>query len=157
MTQNFEDLSNLLEVKFIFAFSGMLLIMAGMIAIIYVIVVSFKKRKEAIAVNLPDISGDGVVSVEPAFNEIENLNVELISEDEDVVKNSKIEDNEDQFLTALSCETKTVFLKDGVGNLEMPEIGEIDYEKIKKDKENSNINHLRELAEDDKDFDQQKI
>lgn len=157
MSGIFGDLSSLLEIKFIFAFAGMLLIGAGIISILYVIVISFIKRKEAIAINLPDINGDGIVKVEPAFSENLNLNVELVPEDEDVVKNSKIENNEEYFLNALSCETKKVFLKEDYGNLKMPEVGEIDYEQIKKDKENLNINHLKELAEDDKDFDQQKI
>lgn len=158
-----ENISGLLNKKLIIGAFLMILISSVVITLIVLLFMSIKSRREAIAVNLPDINENGEIQKDPVFKEQEELVVELIEDEEIDLKNSKIVDNEEDFLTALSYETKKCFALEKDSNLEMPEIGVMDYDKIKeekkKERDESFITHYKELAEADKveGFDPQKL
>lgn len=150
--KNINDLSNLIEFKFVIAAVFMIIIIASIIAVISLVVISFKKRKEAIAVKLPDINASGEIASEPVFSEPENLVVELIQEqdEEDVIKNSKIVNNDDQFLTALSYETKRCFPEGKSGSVPLPEVEQVDYDQLVEHEKNKRMDRIKELANKDK-------
>lgn len=157
MADYIQNLSELIEGRFIIAVIGMASITIGMIAILSFLVISFKKRREAIAVNLPDINANGEIdNLKPVFKEKDDLVAELIVENEDVIKDDKVDNDEDYFLTALSYESKQYIHNNDSDSfkINMPDVGEIDYEKILKEKklekEKTFMNHFKELAEADK-------
>lgn len=74
------------------------------------------------------------------------MGIELINPEEDRIDDVEPVDNEDLFLTALSIETGKYIPKDSE-SVEMPKVGEIDYEEIKrKNKEKADKQSKEDLA-----------
>lgn len=161
--ETFKDFFGMVEGRFIIATTIMIIIALVVLYLLFLIAVSFRKRREAINVKLPDIDGRGeVVNETPSFTEKEEITVELIDSDEDEVSDTDVKTNEEAFLTALTIETGK-FIADDNNNLDlkMPEVGEIDYDRIKeekrKEKEQEVINRLREIAKADNQDDLDKV
>lgn len=134
--------------KLVVAGLGMLVIFLLMVYLLSLIVISFQRRKAAVSVSLPDINtynkkDDNLKQ----FEELKVFEVELIATDEYVVE-AEPKDNEELFVTALSIETKKYIPKSDE-KIEMPEVGEIDYQAIKMEKTQNAINRLKEIAKAD--------
>lgn len=134
--------------KLVVAGLGMLVIFLLMVYLLSLIVISFQRRKAAVSVSLPDINtynkkDDNLKQ----FEELKVFEVELIAPDEYVVE-AEPKDNEELFVTALSIETKKYIPKSDE-KIEMPEVGEIDYEAIKMEKTKDAINRLKKIAKAD--------
>ena len=134
--------------KLVVAGLGMLVIFLLMVYLLSLIVISFQRRKAAVSVSLPDINtynkkDDNLKQ----FEELKVLEVELIAPDEYVIE-AEPKDNEELFVTALSIETKKYIPKSDE-KIEMPEVGEIDYQAIKMEKTQNAINRLKEIAKAD--------
>lgn len=156
----------LVEGKFVVASIFMIFIFLIISFLIYLVTVSFTNRKEAVGVKLPDIDANGeLIKENSMFINNDEVTVELIDSTDDEIYNENIKDNNNEFLTSLALETGS-FVSDDENNfkLNMPEVGEIDYEQIKEEKrlekenqilekENKIIGHLREVAIADNDED----
>lgn len=134
--------------KLVVAGLGMLVIFLLMVYLLSLIVISFQRRKAAVSVSLPDINtynkkDDNLKQ----FEELKVFEVELIAPDEYVIE-AEPKDNEELFVTALSIETKKYIPKSDE-KIEMPEVGEIDYQAIKMEKTQNAINRLKEIAKAD--------
>ena len=92
--------------KLVVAGLGMLVIFLLMVYLLFLIVISFQKRKAAVSVSLPDINTYGKKDDNlKQFKEPKVFEVELITPDDDVIEEEP-KDNEELFLTALSIETR---------------------------------------------------
>ena len=134
--------------KLVVAGLGMLVIFLLMVYLLSLIVISFQRRKAAVSVSLPDINtynkkDDNLKQ----FEELKVFEVELIAPDEYVIE-AEPKDNEELFVTALSIETKKYIPKTDE-KIEMPEVGEIDYQAIKMERTQNAINRLKEIAKAD--------
>ena len=134
--------------KLVVAGLGMLVIFLLMVYLLSLIVISFQRRKAAVSVSLPDINtynkkDDNLKQ----FEELKVFEVELIAPDEYVIE-AEPKDNEELFVTALSIETKKYIPKSDE-KIEMPEVGEIDYQAIKMERTQNAINRLKEIAKAD--------
>lgn len=134
--------------KLVVAGLGMLVIFLLIVYLLSLIIISFQRRKAAVSVSLPDINTyDKKDDNLKQFEELKVFEVELITPDEYVIE-AEPKDNEELFLTALSIETKKYIPKSDE-KIEMPEVGEIDYEAIKMEKTKDAINRLKEIAKAD--------
>lgn len=156
LIETFKDFFGIVEGKFVIATVVMSVIILLIIYLLFVVTVSFRKRKEALSIHLPDINEHGeIVKEEAGFNETEEVTVELIDASEDEVFNDDVKVDDKSFLTALTMETGVFISDDETTNSKviMPNVGEIDYEQIKdekrKEKEQEVINHLRKVAQAD--------
>ena len=68
-----ENISGLLNKKLIVGAFLMILISSVVITLIVLLFMSIKSRREAIAVNLPDINENGEIQKDPVFKEQEEL------------------------------------------------------------------------------------
>lgn len=156
----------LVEGRFVIASIFMILIFLIISFLIFLVTVSFTNRKEAVRVKLPDIDANGeLVKNNPSFINNDELVVELIDSNDDEIYGEPTKDNSTEFLTSLSLETKSFISdEDSKFKLNMPEVGEINYEQIKEEKrlekekklaekESKIIGHLREVALADNDED----
>lgn len=142
--------------KLVIAGFGMITIFILIIYLISLIVISFQNRKEAVNIKLPDINTyNNNIEVKKQFEDAKVLEVELISAEQDVVKNAQLKDDENLFLTALSIETKK-YIPATIEDIDMPQVGEIDYEAIKleiaekaREKDMSTLSMLKKLAQAD--------
>lgn len=141
--------------RFIIAGLIMIAIFLLIVYLLSVIVISFQKRKAAVNVSLPDIDSynkkDKIVK---QFEESEDLEVELIDANDDVIK-EEAKNNENLFMTALSIETGQ-YIPKADDKIDMPEIGDIDYETIKiqktekaKEKTKKKLERLKKIAKAD--------
>lgn len=146
--------------RLVIAGFGMIVIFLLMIYLISLIVLSFQRRRDAVDVKLPDIDNQyGEKDKKATFKEIESLEVELVDSNEDLINTDRKDHNEEAFLTALSLESKR-FVPLDYKKFEMPVLGEIDYESIKRrmeaeaeNKIRENLERLRKIAEsDERDF-----
>lgn len=146
-------------------FAIAILIMIAMIFlvsfIVFFMILSIKKRSEAVKVKLPNLDSQGkVMKKDPEFKQEEKIVVELIdSEDDSIQEYNK--NNDKSFYSALSMSTGSYIPKeDKEIEVEMPEVEEVDYEEIKRKKEvemkeeqarreRENLLHLKELAKAD--------
>lgn len=143
--------------KLVIAGLGMITIFILIIYLMSLIVISFQNRQEAVNIKLPDIDTyNKNTEVEKQFEDAKVLEVELISAEQDVVKNPQPKDDENLFLTALSIETKK-YIPATMEEIHMPQVGEIDYEAVKlqkaereRDKDTSTLSMLKKLAQADK-------
>lgn len=162
LLETFKDFFGMVEGRFVIATIIMIVIALVAIYLIFLIAISFRKRREAIQVQLPDIDVHGEVANESArFTEAEEVTVELIDSDEDEISDNNAVIDEKAFLTTLTIETGEFIHDDTNHNLNMPEVGEIDYDKIKEDKkrekEEEAINRLRKIAEADNQEDLDRV
>lgn len=142
--------------RLVIAGFGMLVIFLLMIYLISLIVLSFQRRRDAVDVKLPDI--DKEVSEDDnkeKFKEAESLEVELIDSNDDVVNSDKTDINDELFLKALTIESKQ-FIPLTYKGLDMPEVGDIDYESIKskmeaeaEDRRRESLERLKQIAKSD--------
>lgn len=153
-----QQFMSMVEGRFALAIIMMAVIFAGVCYLINLLVVSLKTRRKKMKVELPaiDDSGDVLLS-EPQFDINREITTELIHPDNDVTFGPEKVNNE-EFAKALTMETKVLIsFEDEKNVVVMPEIGNIDYEKIKKEKiqelkkmkeeqENARLSHLKELA-----------
>lgn len=134
--------------KLVVAGLGMLVIFLLIVYLLSLIIISFQRRKAAVSVSLPDINTyDKEDDNLKQFEELKVFEVEIITPDEYVIE-AEPKDNEELFLTALSIETKKYIPKSDE-KIEMPEVGEIDYQAIKMEKTKDAINRLKEIAKAD--------
>lgn len=149
------DFTEMINVKFVIATVIMLIIFLVICYLLLLIVQSIQKRSEAINVKFPSIDDYGEGHNKKQFNEGKEITVELVNSEDDVVK-EKVELDEDLFLSALSSEIRKPLIDDEL-QISMPEVGEIDYDKIKKERkkelevarleqERASQERLRELA-----------
>lgn len=150
LLDTFKNFFGMIEGKFVVATIGMILIILLAVYLLFTVVISFKKRKEAVEIKLPDINDNGEVIEEVSkFPTNKEIVVELIDTSEDDSIKSDVTTDEKPFLTALTLETGNFVLdtKTETTKLNMPDVGEIDYEKIKEDKrkekEQESIDRLR--------------
>lgn len=147
----------MVEGKFVIATVAMIVIFFIICFLLFLIVTSFQRRREAVGVQLPIIDERGVeIERASSFSAIEDLTIELIdAEEDDAVSDNNIVTDDREFLTALTMETGQYVSDDTIttSSMKMPEVGEIDYEQIKEDrrleKEQEAVDRLRELAEAD--------
>lgn len=138
--------------KLVVAGLGMLVIFLLMVYLLFLIVISFQKRKAAVSVSLPDINTYGKKDDNlKQFKELKVFEVELITPDDDVIEEEP-KDNEELFLTALSIETRKYIPKSD-DKIKMPEVGEMDYQAIKMEKTRkrtqSALDRLKRIAKAD--------
>lgn len=154
-------IKNFIEIqdwRLVVAGFGMIIIFVLMVYLLSVIVLSYKHRRDAVQVSLPEIDSSGLVSHDSVdkFKEADTLEIELISSDDDnVVVNDNFNIDDSLFLTALTVETKT-FIPLAQEDMNMPDIGEIDYEGIKMKMEaeaekrrKERLQRLKEIAKSD--------
>lgn len=153
-------IKNFIEIqdwRLIVAGFGMIIIFVLMVYLLSLIVLSYQRRRDAVQVSLPEIDSSGLVnhdSVEK-FKEADPLEVELISSDDDNVVNDNLNIDDSLFLTALTVETKR-FIPLAQEDMNMPDIGEIDYEGIKmkmeaeaEERRKERLQRLKEIAKSD--------
>lgn len=155
LLNTFKDFFGIVSGRYIIAAIVMTIVSVIIIYIISMVVISFMKRRETVAVELPDVNvaTGNVVEEAEAFsvNEEETITVELIDSSEDEVEDEIKESNDKAFIEALTIETGELIVEDE-GNVDMPEVGEIDYDKIKEEKQEEAIERLREIAKADEDL-----
>lgn len=155
LLSTFKDFFGIVDSKYIIAAVIMTIVSVVAIYIISMVVTSFIKRREAVAVELPDVNvatGNVVEEAEGfSVNEGEAITVELIDPSEDEVEYEIKESNDKAFIEALTIETGELIIEDE-GNVDMPEVGEIDYEKIKEKKQKEIIERIRQIAKADEDL-----
>lgn len=138
--------------KLVVAGLGMLVIFLLIVYLLSLIIISFQRRKAAVNISLPDINTyDKKDDNLKQFEEPKVFEVELITPDDDVI-GEEPKDNEELFLTALSIEAKKYIPKSDE-KIEMPEVGEIDYQAIKmektKERTQSALDRLKRIAKAD--------
>lgn len=160
LIETFKDFFGMVEGKFVVATVIMSIITLLVIYLIFLITTSFRKRRDALNIKLPDINENGqVIEKEARFKGNKEITVELIDTNEDGAFHSDVKTDEKVFLTTLTVETREFIPDDETvtSKLNMPEVGEIDYEQIKeekrKEKEQEFTNHLRKVAQADNEED----
>ena len=153
-------IKNFIEIqdwRLVVAGFGMIIIFVLMVYLLSLIVLSYQRRRDAVQVSLPEIDSSGIVNHDSVdkFKEADTLEVELISSDDDNVINDNLNIDDSLFLTALTVETKK-FIPLAQEDMDMPEIGEIDYEGIKMKMEaeaeqwrKERLQRLKEIAKSD--------
>ena len=153
-------IKNFIEIqdwRLIVAGFGMIIIFVLMVYLLSLIVLSYQRRRDAVQVSLPEIDSSGLVNHDSVdkFKEANPLEVELISSDDDNVINDNLNIDDSLFLTALTVETKK-FIPLAQEDMDMPEIGEIDYEGIKmkmeaeaEQRRKERLQRLKEIAKSD--------
>lgn len=149
---------------YVFAGLFMLLIFSIVIYIILILYTTIKKRRALLEVKLPEIDKRGIVEeTEPQFDKERAISVELISAEEDESIKGENREYDENFFKALSLETGIKISEDDFVKLDLPEVGELNFEEIKRKKqeeiekakeerEQANIEHLRELAKADEEI-----
>lgn len=155
LLNTFKDFFGIVNSRYIIAAIVMTIVSIVVIYIISMVVTSFMKRRKTVAVELPDVNvaTGNVVEKAEAFsvNEEEAITVELIDSSEDEVEDEIKESNDKAFIEALTIETGEIIVEDE-DNIDMPEVGEIDYDKIKEEKQEEAIERLRQIAKADEDL-----
>lgn len=155
LLNTFRDFFGIVNSRYIIAAVIMTIVSVVVIYIISMVVTSFMKRRKTVAVELPDVNvaTGNVVEEAEAFsvNEEEAITVELIDSSEDEVEDEIKESNDKAFIEALTIETGELIVEDE-GNVDMPEVGEIDYDKIKEEKQEEVIERIRQIAKADEDL-----
>lgn len=155
LLNTFKEFFGIVNSRYIIAAVIMTIVSIIVIYIISMVVISFMKRRETVAVELPDVNvaTGSVVEKAEAFsvNEEETITVELIDSSEDEVEDEIKESNDKAFIEALTIETGELIVEDE-GNVDMPEVGEIDYDKIKEEKQEEVIERIRQIAKADEDL-----
>lgn len=153
-------IKNFIEIqdwRLIIAGFGMIIIFVLMVYLLSLIVLSYQRRRDAVQVSLPEIDSSGLVNHDSVdkFKEADPLEVELISSDDDNVVNDNLNIDDSLFLTALTVETKR-FIPLAQEDMDMPDIGEIDYEGIKmkmeaeaEERRKERLQRLKEIAKSD--------
>ena len=153
-------IKNFIEIqdwRLIVAGFGMIIIFVLMVYLLSLIVLSYQRRRDAVQVSLPEIDSSGLVNHDSVdkFKEADPLEVELISSDDDNVVNDNLNIDDSLFLTALTVETKE-FIPLAQEDMDMPDIGEIDYEGIKmkmeaeaEQRRKERLQRLKEIAKSD--------
>lgn len=153
-------IKNFIEIqdwRLIIAGFGMIIIFVLMVYLLSLIVLSYQRRRDAVQVSLPEIDSSGLVNHDSVdkFKEADTLEVELISSDDDNVVNDNLNIDDSLFLTALTVETKR-FIPLAQEDMDMPDIGEIDYEGIKmkmeaeaEERRRERLQRLKEIAKSD--------
>lgn len=153
-------IKNFIEIqdwRLILAGFGMIIIFGLMVYLLSLIVLSYQRRRDAVQVSLPEIDGSGLVSHDPVdkFKEANPLEVELMSAEDDNIVNDNLNVDDSLFLTALTLETKR-FIPLSKEDMDMPDIGEIDYEGIKlkmeaeaEERRKERLQRLKEIAKSD--------
>lgn len=160
---------SMLDGKFTAAIVFMLIIVVVTCYISFVLLTSIKKRNVAVKVKLPDLNQQGVINTSNNQFENKEVTVELINPADDVIgeynNNNDKNSNDKSFLEALSVSTGSYIPEDEKSiKVDLPEVGEFDYEELKKQKEKelekakiareqANLEHLKELAQADNNSD----
>lgn len=137
----------------------MVLIAIVMIYLISLIVLSFRRRREAVDVRLPEIDNSGNMKSEHKFKENNDFEIQLVDYEDDIGETQDLGINENLFIKALSMETKR-YISTNKDEVDMPEVGEIDYKGIKlkleneaREREKDKSERLRQIAKaDEEDF-----
>lgn len=150
------NFTKMINMKFVIATIIMLIIFLVICYLLLLIVQSIQKRSDAINVKFPPIDSYGEIESKDQFDVDREITVELVNSEDDVIDET-VEGDEDLFLSTLSTEVKKPILNADEIQVSMPEVGEIDYEKIKKEKkeelkiaraeqDRANQERLKELA-----------
>lgn len=142
------DFFYVMDWKLVIAGLIMIVIFLLIVYLIVLTVLSFQKRKAEVGVSLPDINkyADSENN-STQFKGLTKMEVELIENDE--VDHSDVPTiNEDSFFAALSLETGKYIPKPNL-DLDMPEVEVIDYETIRREKEQEELERIRKIAKAD--------
>lgn len=160
LIDTFMSFIEMINVKFVIATVIMIAIFVIICYLLLLVVQSFQKRSEAINVKFPAIDDYGEIEKRNQFDSNREITVELVNSEDDIV-NENVQVDDDVFLSTLSTESRQPISIEDEVELKMPEVGEIDYEKIKQEKEKeiesirmerelANQERLRELAQADR-------
>lgn len=146
-----------LDVKLIAAIAIIIIITLVSLSFIVILFKSIKSRQEAASVKLPNIEDLNSNDSEAQFEGLEVL--EFIDGEDSLELNAekeKLEESKDAFYAALT-RTTGQYMADSEDFVEMPEIGELNIEEIKKKKfekeakkREEEIEELRKIALSDK-------
>lgn len=151
---------SMLDGKFAAAIVFMLIIFVVICYISFVMISSVKKRNAAVKVKLPDLDQQGVIDTSGNQFEKKEITVELVNTADDVVEEYN-GNNDKSFLEALTISAGSYIPEDEKSiKVDLPEVGEFDYEELRKQKEKqieeekmereqANLEHLKELAQAD--------
>lgn len=156
LVNTFKDFFGIVNSRYIIAAVIMIVVIAVVIYITSVVVKSFLKRREAVSVQLPNIDvTEGKVEEEVKGFKVEDnpIVVELIDSSEDEIDEEVPDSSDEAFIEALTMVTGNIIISDE-DNIDMPEVGEIDYDKIREERQKEAIEHLKEIAKADEDLDE---
>ena len=159
LIEGIQSFFSMIEAKFTIATIIMVVIFVTISLLITLTVISFRKRREALSVELPNINDQGEVdSSKSKFEKDKNITIELVDPNEDIAEDVP-ENNDETFFAALTMETRTLIQPEKI-ELDMPEVGEIDSEENEKmliARENAAIDHLKKIAKADSEEDLSSI
>lgn len=142
------DFFYVMDWKLVVAGLIMIVIFSLIVYLIVLTALSFQRRRAEVGVSLPDINKyTGSENNSTQFERLTELEVELIEDDE--IDDSDIPTaNEDSFFAALSLETRKYIPKPNL-DLDMPEVEVIDYEAIRREKAQGELERIRKIAKAD--------